>query len=562
LFVKKVKHLPFVLVLLIAIAAVAQEKPPTDRVFMDSVRVDVVNVEVFVTDRDGNPVYGLQREDFELIVKGEQVEISNFYGPPQPDSHPAEPGPIAMEAVEVPPPPRHIVVFVDHTNLMPTRREEVFSSLRGLIEDRLEQGDRVMITAYDARVDVLSHFDDEPEVHLAALETIKSTTASTFQTQPDYNRILRCIEVQCNDPDFIRQDIDTYARELRHRSRIMLAHLGTVVDSMAGLPGRRSLLLVGDGVAVNPGESLYAVYQNASSPGDGPMRYQFEAKRFSINRDIDEVTDLANARRVTIYALNNGGVVGNPLSMSSAAVSSTQLVNIEVDFVRDTNYSASMQDFADSTGGRIIYRPTEETLGDLKQDFDTAYSLGFNPDHEPDDKPRNIKVRVTRDGLKLRYRDNYMLTTDESLAAVRTRMAMIAGQSENPLGITVEFEPVAERDGRRRVIQTAVRIPIDSLTMVPVGGDVYQGQLEFSFYLEDEKGASTPIQKSELPLELPGEAVSGTTSAHITYDVGFKVRPGNHRLALNVTDTLSSTASTLTWNLSIDAEDRVVVTDR
>jgi hypothetical protein len=77
---------------------------------------------------------------------------------------------------------------------------------------------------------------------------------------------------------------------------------------------------------------------------------------------------------------------------------------------------------------------------------------------------------VTRDGLKLRYRDNYTLTTDEGSAALKTRMAMIAGQSENPLGIEVDFEPVAEKAGRRRVVQAAIRIPIQILTMLPVGG--------------------------------------------------------------------------------------------
>ena len=112
------------------------------------------------------------------------------------------------------------------------------------------------------------------------------------------------------------------------------------------------------------------------------------------------------------------------------------------------------------------------------------------------------------------------------------------------------------------MIQAAIHIPINLLTMVPIGGDVYQGQLEFTFYLEDENGATTPIQKSELPLELPGKAVSATTPVHITYDVGFKVRPGDHRLALAVTDMLSSTASTLTWNLSVDGEGAVTVSDR
>jgi hypothetical protein len=44
--------------------------------------------------------------------------------------------------------------------------------------------------------------------------------------------------------------------------------------------------------------------------------------------------------------------------------------------------------------------------------------------------------------------------------------------------------------------------------------------------------------------------------------VGFKVRAGDHRLALAVTDLLSSTASTLTWNLLVDGDGEVIVTDR
>ncbi len=559
----RIAHVHLAAIILVsAVFATAQEKPPTDRVFIDSVRVDVVNVEVFVVDRQGRPVYGLEREDFQLIVKGRPMEISNFYAPRSPDEARAEPETLALEVVKVGPPPRHIVVFVDHTNLLPGRSQEVMASLRTLIEERLAEGDRIMIAAYDARVEILSDFGDDFEVHAAALETIDHTSASTFETQAEFNRLLRCMEVECNEPELIWDEVNFYARQLRHRSRIMLAHLGTVIASMAGLPGRRSLLFVGDGIAARPGESLYAIYERRYSGLDGGIRYRFEANRYSVKREIEEMTNLANARRVTLYVLNNGGVVGSPLSMSSSAVSTTQMVDIEIDFVRDANYSDSMQQFALNTGGRIIFRPNDETLDEVRQDFDTAYSLGFTPDHEPDDKARDIKVRVLRDGVKVRSRDNYTLTTDEGSAAIQTKIAMILGETTNPLGITVEFKPTAKRAGRRRVVQTAVRIPIGPLTMVPVGGDRFQGRLEFAFYLEDEDGASTPIQQSELPLELPGEAVSPTTPNHITYDVGFKVRPGNHRLALTVTDALGSTSSTLTWNVSIAGDGAVTVTDR
>jgi hypothetical protein len=148
--VHTMSRLLFAPILITSLVVSAQERPPTGRVFTDSVRVDVVNVEVFVVDKKGRPVYGLEREDFELLVKGEKVEISNFYAPPAPEEKPTEPGPIALEAAEVPAPPRHIAVFVDHTNLAKARRPEVMASLRSLIEERLDAGDRIMIADYEA----------------------------------------------------------------------------------------------------------------------------------------------------------------------------------------------------------------------------------------------------------------------------------------------------------------------------------------------------------------------------------------------------------------------------
>ncbi len=51
---------------------------PTET-FVDTVYVQVVEVDVVVTDRKGRPVSGLKRDDFELYVDGVPVEISNFF---------------------------------------------------------------------------------------------------------------------------------------------------------------------------------------------------------------------------------------------------------------------------------------------------------------------------------------------------------------------------------------------------------------------------------------------------------------------------------------------------
>ena len=47
--------------------------------FFDTVDVYVVNVEVIVTDQDGNPVTGLTRDDFEVFEDGKKVELTNFF---------------------------------------------------------------------------------------------------------------------------------------------------------------------------------------------------------------------------------------------------------------------------------------------------------------------------------------------------------------------------------------------------------------------------------------------------------------------------------------------------
>jgi hypothetical protein len=64
--------------LLLALPLPAQQTPIPDQPFVESIDVSVANVEVTVTDREGRPVRGLTRGDFDLFVDGRKVEIVNF----------------------------------------------------------------------------------------------------------------------------------------------------------------------------------------------------------------------------------------------------------------------------------------------------------------------------------------------------------------------------------------------------------------------------------------------------------------------------------------------------
>ncbi len=55
-----------------------QTQPPDDRTFVESIDVPLVQVEVVVTDRQGQRVPGLQREDLRLLVDGQEAPVDLF----------------------------------------------------------------------------------------------------------------------------------------------------------------------------------------------------------------------------------------------------------------------------------------------------------------------------------------------------------------------------------------------------------------------------------------------------------------------------------------------------
>ena len=64
------------LVLLLVLPGAAAQEPPAPETFYESIDVEVVNLEVFVTDRQGNRVVGLTRNDFEILESGKRISAT------------------------------------------------------------------------------------------------------------------------------------------------------------------------------------------------------------------------------------------------------------------------------------------------------------------------------------------------------------------------------------------------------------------------------------------------------------------------------------------------------
>ncbi|MDX1383726.1 MAG: hypothetical protein R3190_08795, partial [Thermoanaerobaculia bacterium] len=150
--------------------ATAAAAPAQIPVAGETVDVTVVNVDVYVIDKDGNPVTDLTEEDFQIRDAGKVVDIGFF------SSIDARAPRTETEASEVTDPsatvaagdPARIVLFVDTSESISAITGRVTSELADAIADRQPE---VMVVAYDGgRLDVRQPFTADAATWRPALD--------------------------------------------------------------------------------------------------------------------------------------------------------------------------------------------------------------------------------------------------------------------------------------------------------------------------------------------------------------------------------------------------------
>ena len=138
-----------------------------------SQEVSLVNLDANVTDKSGHPVHGLTAADFELIVGGRPVVISNFSEiPGETAGSPAGPDTPALR------PRRKIALFVDRLTLGDAQRSKrFFQSLDDFVARTIGPGDEVTLFSFDAGLTVLVPLTEDAGAIHRALEKLALESA-------------------------------------------------------------------------------------------------------------------------------------------------------------------------------------------------------------------------------------------------------------------------------------------------------------------------------------------------------------------------------------------------
>ncbi|MEO6193329.1 MAG: VWA domain-containing protein, partial [Thermoanaerobaculia bacterium] len=394
--------------------------------FVDTVNVGVVNVDVYVTDKKGNPVTGLKKDDFQLFENGSKVEVSNFYAvdsgkavaqpsdlaqaapaaPPVPGAAPAAPA--DLDSVRTPEEQRlRLIVYIDNYNLRPFNRNRVMRELRAFIGTKLGKDDQLMLVTYDRELHIRRTFTSDPSLIAAAMLELEKISAQGVHADSDRRDALKQIE-DSRSVGEAESVAHTYAQSTYNDLSFSIDSIKKMIDALAGMPGRKAVLYVSDGLQMIAGQDIFYAVQNKYSEQSSSMTSTLE---FNVARRLDELTAQANANRVTFYTIDAAGLRSyDSNSAENQSAASAPGLSQLVDSVRISNLQSTLQTLAEKTGGVAILNTNVITprLERVARDFNTYYSLGYTPPHFGDGRYYKIDVKVkNRKDLQVRHREGY-----------------------------------------------------------------------------------------------------------------------------------------------------------
>ncbi|HVF60773.1 MAG TPA: VWA domain-containing protein [Thermoanaerobaculia bacterium] len=518
--------------------AAAQETPPQET-FGELIEVRVVNVEVVVTDRDGNRVSGLGPGDFRLTVDGKQVPIEYFtevvggqaVAPTAAEAAPL-PGLPALSPGE--PVGTSYLVFIDDLFAIEQRRDSVLRDLKADLA-RLGPQDRMAVVAFDGR----------------SLEMLSSWSNSQNQLERAFDKAMlrrgrglerlaerRSFEVsRRNTPSptmdarariaglGTRLDFEerAFAERLSEQVRTAVAAAVTTLRGFASPPGRKVMLLLSGGWPYSPAD--YTINDPQQPIIDREVQGGADLFR--------PLVDTANLLGYTVYPVDVPGLEAETVDAAADSPTPTGLN------VRENEIHRSLEFVADETGGRPLLNAARgEALARAAEDTRSYYWLGFSPTRKRDDGRHDIEVAVLRPGLSVRSREDYLDVSRTAEISMMVESALLFGNPPGTQPLPIQVGAI-KRSGRREIeVPVTVAIPVDSITIIPVGGEgkKWVAELELRVAAVDEDGRRAPVPVVPLTVSIPEKPEAGK---YIPYTTTLRLRRAKQRLIVAVFDRAS-----------------------
>ena len=566
------------LLVLGAASVSAQQPEPGAGVIQETVDVEVVNIDVRVTDRQGASVTGLTVSDFQVFEHGSRVDPVNFYEVVSDDPEAST--------------PIWLTLYFDQHNMLSANRDRALSELEidlpAVLEDRRV---RVMIAAHDQEPRVLQGFTRDWGAIRSALGRLKGqetvgdardglrqsaqlSVTSAFQRMRGSDRLDR--QNAALSIDALLGEMRTYAREIYADSESSFEALGNFVRTLSWLEGRKALIYVSDGVVERPLGSLMEHLQDlltgsastagglvenrsgglaGGTPGTGGVfdrdtsqevgRLQQEVEQYRATATIRAIIAEANTYGVTLFAAK---------PPPGDAATSARRSKGRGALARDFGLPGSVARPGRRHGRVCAHRRRESDRPAASGRRRNAVVLLARAVGGGQGRGEftAIEVRVKGRGMNADYRQSYIKKGVRSRISERALAAVYVGESDNSHRMEVSVDAMIPVEGEDLFdVQMWIEFPINSVELFEVDG-VHTSATRLVVVAMDDDDALTAAQHLDVPLQVPAELLAEALESH--YRAGLRVRlpAGRQRIALGLWDQTARAGSVLTDALTVE----------
>lgn len=534
--------------------------------FFEAIDVEIVNIDVWVTDKKGTPIDGLGKDDFVVLRDGQPVEVTNFYavrsgrpveqgtggGKPRSAAN-AESGPVEnvpsllTGAPEVAPEHRlWLILFIDNYNIDPVERNRILPDLYRFLGEVVEAGGRAMVASYDRSLEVRQPFTDQLSLLTDALAEIKDDSGFGVVRRREQMETLKRID-EAGDASRALLYARTYAEEQMNAVGLTAEALGRFVDTLAGLPGRKALVHVSSGIPMLAGEEMFhavAEKWNISEPYG-------EIPRHDTTREFERVGRIANAHRVAFHTVDAGGLRGIEFGAAEYGGFVDPGLRSTLDSVVPENLQSPLRFMARETGGRTVLNRNEilPALQEVEQDLGSFYSLGISSVDGQSGRYHTIEVRL-RDrerGVRLRHRSGYRSKSQETRLQETLRSALMYAHQSNPLGVDVSWgSPRQQEDRKLYLLPIRLEIPLRDVVLLPTTAGKHEVRLRLFLGAVEKDGGISEIDVAPLGLRLADEHVEAARRESLLHTHQLLLSKGRQKVGIAVLDVFGGVSSVVT----------------
>ena len=520
----------------------AEQKEPVIRV-----TTELIELRVVVTDKKGQPIPRLRKDDFTLKVGGETREIGFFSETRLPTALPSRRGPVRdlRGSLESPgpriteSPERTVMLFVDTLHLSISSLFRVKRSLRSFLDEQLGDHDLVAIVSTAKRLGVTGQFTRNRHVLRYAIDKLSQglnlqdsfftpyIAAGVERGDPQSLRlgmqILQMEDAIEADPEFLQALAWSRAAqvvfETTHRRKATLNTLEAAAEQMAGLPGQRLMVLYSDGFSL--------------------------MGRFGTPDSVDLQGAISKAVRsgVVIYSIDGKGLQPPPLFSAAYAGSYDQSM-LGYLSSSEKDMEDGMNALAKDTGGQTFFN-TNDLSGALSEALDSNrlyYVLGFYPPEKERGKGfKKFTVRI-KDHPEYRVRTQKGYSPTETVESEREDWDATPEKRFNkavlaPLPVSnievFAWADFIETDVDDAQVSLHVHIDGEKVTMSEED-NAYRMELELMTYVFNKRGKSLDSKVHVIQGRLQLEAVEEIRQNGIYVSKRLTLKPGLYQLRVGV----------------------------